>query len=90
VVPKVGIDVSQIRTKEELHELLFEKLNFPEYYGGNWDAFNECIRDPDVALPAQVRVRGMGSLQGRLPRDAELFYRCASDPTARPQFEWIQ
>jgi RNAse (barnase) inhibitor barstar len=86
----VEIDVSGISTKEELHDILFRQLSFPDYYGCNWDAFDECIRDPDVQLPARVRVRGMGSLTERLPREAKLFRRCASDPQAIPIFEWFQ
>lgn len=34
-----------IRTKQDLLGLLARGLRFPEFYGGNWDAFEECIRD---------------------------------------------
>jgi RNAse (barnase) inhibitor barstar len=88
VDPIVEIDVSAIQTEKALHRLLYEKLNFPEYYGCNWDAFNECIADPDVELPKHVRVRGMGPLEKTLPRDAALFRRCASYETVIPKFEW--
>lgn len=36
---------SGIRSKKELLRLLGASLNFPDYYGVNWDAFEECIRD---------------------------------------------
>jgi len=88
VDPIVEIDVSRVQTKEELHQLLYEKLKFPDYYGGNWDAFNECIADTDLDLPAHVRLRGMDSLAETLPRDAALLRMCASYAEAIPQFEW--
>lgn len=34
-----------ITTKEELLDELCRRLHFPEYFGGNWDALWECIRD---------------------------------------------
>ena len=85
----VEIDVSAVRTREQLHELLFVELGFPDYYGSNWDAFDECISDPEVHLPQRVRVRGMSRLEATLPREAQLFRECASQPKAIPSFEWI-
>lgn len=38
----VEIDVSAIQTRKQLHDLLFIELGFPDYYGSNWDAFNDC------------------------------------------------
>jgi RNAse (barnase) inhibitor barstar len=34
-----------LKTKQELIEAISETLNFPDYFGENWDAFEECIRD---------------------------------------------
>lgn len=34
-----------ISTKGELMNALDEALRLPDYFGGNWDALEECIRD---------------------------------------------
>ncbi|HEX5067036.1 MAG TPA: barstar family protein [Myxococcota bacterium] len=85
----VEIDVSAVRTREQLHELLFIELGLPDYYGSNWDAFDECIADPEARLPERVRVLGMSNLEAILPREARLFRECATQPKAIPSFEWI-
>ena len=40
---EIIIDCSEINNKKELHEQFKTKLNFPEYYGMNWDAFWDCL-----------------------------------------------
>jgi hypothetical protein len=41
-----------LRSKEKLLGIFSERLRFPRYFGWNWDAFEECLRDlswlPDV------------------------------------------
>ena len=34
-----------IKSKTDLINALSSVLRFPDYFGGNWDAFEECIRD---------------------------------------------
>jgi RNAse (barnase) inhibitor barstar len=34
-----------IKNKETFLKISGEALGFPDYYGKNWDAFEECIRD---------------------------------------------
>jgi hypothetical protein len=34
-----------IRSKEKLFAVLADKLRFPRYFGWNWDAVEECLRD---------------------------------------------
>ncbi|MBE2285633.1 MAG: barstar family protein [Prosthecobacter sp.] len=71
------VDVGAASSHEELHRLLATAFHFPDYYGHNWDAFDECIRD--VELPARVEIAGLEALRARLPREAELLQRCVAD-----------
>lgn len=34
-----------ISSKKQLLDFLYEKLNLPGYFGFNWDALDECLRD---------------------------------------------
>ena len=36
---------SEIKTKEELFQELKRKLLFPKYFGFNWDALLDCLKD---------------------------------------------
>jgi ribonuclease inhibitor len=74
---RLEIDVGDAATRQGLHDLLFEAFQFPDYYGSNWDAFDECIRD--VPVPDVVQITGFQKLQSRLPRDAELLRGCLED-----------
>ena len=34
-----------LRSKQKLFTVLADKLRFPAYFGWNWDALEECLRD---------------------------------------------
>jgi RNAse (barnase) inhibitor barstar len=34
-----------VTSKKVLFATFARSLNFPDYFGGNWDAFEECLRD---------------------------------------------
>ncbi len=41
-----GVEIPQgLKSKATLLEALGMLLGFPDYYGANWDSFEECIRD---------------------------------------------
>ena len=44
-----NFDCSRWETKEKMHEELASNLEFPDYYGKNLDALNDCLGD--IALP---------------------------------------
>lgn len=46
------MDGRKIATKEDFLREAAEAMNFPAYFGHNWDAFDECIRDLSW-VPAQ-------------------------------------
>ena len=68
------INVGSAKTSKELHDLLFEAFQFPDYYGSNWDAFDECIRD--VPVPSSIQIIHFDVLQSRLPSEADLLSDC--------------
>jgi RNAse (barnase) inhibitor barstar len=39
------IHLSEINSKEELFKQLSDMLEMPEYFGYNWDAISDCLRD---------------------------------------------
>ena len=39
------IDLKNVKTKEEAHKIIKEKLDFPDYYGANLDALNDALSE---------------------------------------------
>lgn len=70
MTPEASVDVGSVTSREELYALLAEAFGFPDYYGMNWDAFDECIGD---FVPAGViRITGIEKLKSILQREARL------------------
>ena len=42
---KYTIDFTNVKYYMEVHEVIKKSLDFPDYYGGNWDAFWDCLTD---------------------------------------------
>lgn len=42
-----------IRSKEKLFAVMADKLRLPRYFGWNWDALEECLRDLSWLPPTQ-------------------------------------
>ena len=63
------IQGSSIATEEDLFFAIAKELRFPEYFGKNWDALDECLSDMQW-LPSKGYVLFV--------RDAEQFWRRAS------------
>jgi hypothetical protein len=41
----VRLDAAQWRTGADMHQAFIDALGFPDYYGRNLDALNDCLRD---------------------------------------------
>jgi len=78
----VEVNLAQVRTSAELHELLRESLGFPAWYGCNWDAFWDAITGL-IEMPETLRLLGWSELQARLPRDASLMKSCLAEMAAK-------
>ena len=42
---KYIVDFTEVKNYWEVHAVLKESLDFPDYYGCNWDAFWDCLTD---------------------------------------------
>lgn len=42
---KYIVDFRKVNNREEAHEELKTSLNFPDYYGKNLDALNDCLSE---------------------------------------------
>jgi RNAse (barnase) inhibitor barstar len=68
------MDGASIDSQEELLRALAAAFRFPDYFGGNWDAVDECLRDLEW-LPASeylLVVTSSTHLWQRLPQEAGL------------------
>jgi hypothetical protein len=83
------IDGAAINSRDELLDAIAAQLEFPAYFGHNWDALEECLRDlswlPASGYVLVVRTAGdfwhdHPGLAGRL---AESWQLCAADWVAR-------
>lgn len=76
----IDIDLADVETEHELHELLARRLAFPTHYGYNWDAFWDCIRDPEQStMPRELRLHSWRLLHKRLPVSARKLRACLLD-----------
>ena len=56
------IDCNLIHTREDLHKLFRETLNFPEWYGDNLDALHDCLTE----ITGKVRLLDWETAEVRL------------------------
>jgi len=74
------IDLKEVNTKQDLHNLLSTRFGFPDWYGNNWDAFWDLITDTEVVrMPDRLTLIGFKELLKKLPRDAQLLQQCFLD-----------
>ena len=77
-INKIELHFEKLRSTNELHDLLFNSLNLPDYYGKNWDAFWDVIESENV-LPEQLILHNWSALENNLPREAKLLKQCLID-----------
>jgi RNAse (barnase) inhibitor barstar len=76
----ITLDLTGIYDEETLHEYLSKMLSFPEYYGRNFDAFWDCIRDDEQSImPKTLIVNGLSELASHLPQEAKLLKQLLLD-----------
>lgn len=82
------IDGSRCQTKASLFEHFAECLHFPDYFGRNWDAFLDCVRDLEWIPAAGYAI--VVSDANRLLRHSEKDFAIFVDILDTAAEEWAQ
>ena len=95
IFDNLTVDLSGIKTVEDLHNELKEAFEFPDYYGGNLDALHDCLTDIAVtateADPVIVTFAGYKKSKRALGSDFHNFRNVLNDVAEEyPNFivEW--
>lgn len=55
---KYTIDFTNVQYYSEMHKIIQKSLDFPDYYGCNWDAFWDCLTNM-VRRPVHIEIIGI-------------------------------
>lgn len=71
----VSIDCKLCETKEKLFDVFKHKLNFPNYFGNNWDAFDECIHDLEWLgkMSVYIYLKNLSNVLKEAENDRKIF-----------------
>lgn len=56
------LDFRKVGNYFEAHEIIEKALDFPDYYGCNWDALWDCLTDM-VGRPINIEILGMDDFE---------------------------
>lgn len=71
-----------------LHERIRKTFGFPAYYGRNWDAMWDCLRDVfSPAVPRRIVVEGLGAMAGDLQKYSGTLREILADLQA--EYPWV-
>ena len=68
---KYTIDFRNVKSYLEMHFIIREALDWPDYYGCNWDAFWDCLTDM-IGLTVHIRIFGLDVIERAFPGEAEI------------------
>jgi RNAse (barnase) inhibitor barstar len=64
------LDFTGVKYYLEFHERIQESLEFPDYYGMNYDALWDCIRELGLSCDTHIVVKGTSTLSKELTEAA--------------------
>ena len=65
------VDLAKVTSKEDFLSTISKALNFPSYFGMNWDAFEECLTDFEwcVANGYVIVLREIEAFSQNVPKE---------------------
>ena len=68
---KYTIDFTNVNHYLEMHFIIRQALDFPDYYGCNWDAFWDCLTDM-VGRPIHIEIIGLDVIERKFDDAAKM------------------
>lgn len=72
------LDFSKVEYYLDIHNIIKKELDFPDYYGCNWDAFWDCLTDM-VGRSINIRIVGIEKLENRFEDSIKLMLETLQD-----------
>ena len=60
---KYKVDFSEVKYYAEIHEVLKQDLDFPDYYGGHLDALFDCLTDQLLSGVTYIEISGFEKIE---------------------------
>ena len=64
------IDFTNVKYYTEVHQIIKEALDFPDYYGCNWSAFWDCLTEME-GDSIHIRIIGMDVIRNKFDNTAD-------------------
>ena len=61
---KYVVDFTNVKYYLEMHAVIWKSLDFPDYYGCNWDAFWDCLSEM-YGEPVHIEIIGIDVLESK-------------------------
>lgn len=65
------IDFSNVKYYLDMHHAIQKALDFPDYYGQNWDAFWDCLTDM-VGRPVYIEIIGLDVIKQKFQGEEKI------------------
>lgn len=69
-IEKYTVDFTNVKHYFEMHLEIARGLDFPDYYGLNWDAFWDCLREM-VGEPMHIEILGLEVIRRKFDDSAD-------------------
>ena len=66
------IDFTKVKYYLEMHNIIQKSLDFPDYYGCNWDAFWDCLTDM-IGRKTHIRIIGIENIERLFGDESNIF-----------------
>jgi len=65
---KYTVDFTNVNYYLEMHAVIWKSLDFPDYYGCNWDAFWDCLTEM-YGEPVHIEIIGLDVIEHKFGAD---------------------